>query len=125
MKLSKVFSFIILITVLSLFFVREQVALLELGYDISKKEKKYILLLDQNSQLRYNTFALCGPEQLEKEAPFSKNSFVILENKYILKAETAPKTYRVAHKNAFSKLIGQVANIFTLKAQAEAKTITK
>ncbi len=126
MKFSKFFSFIIIITALSLFYVREQVALLELGYDISKREKKYISLLDQNNQLRYNTFALCGPKQLEKGTGFSKNNFIILENKHILKAEGAPKTYREAHKNyAFSKFIGKISDIFTLRTQAEAKTITK
>ncbi|MBM3252945.1 MAG: hypothetical protein FJZ16_01670 [Candidatus Omnitrophica bacterium] len=119
-------SLLVLITLISLFYVRQQVELLELSYDVSRREKKYISLLDQNALLRYNTLILSSPAQLEKNFAFNKNSFVILENRYILKSQGVPRVYKIVNKNSgFSKIIGQIASVFTLKTQAEAKPVTK
>ncbi len=126
MKPAKIFLSIILITVIALFYVRQQVELLELGYDMSKKERLYLSLLDRNDQLRYNIVALSSPNQLAKGVAFTKNKFVILENSRILKAGPKPASYKVAKRNSkILESIGQLTELFAFKAQAEAKPINK
>lgn len=126
MKPAKFFLSIILITVIALFYVRQQVELLELGYDMSKKEQIYLSLLDRNDQLKYNIIALSSPNQLAKGFAFTSNKFVILENSRILKAGLKPTSYKVAKRNSkILKSIGQIAELFAFKAQAEAKPINK
>ncbi len=126
MKPAKFFLAVILITFIALSYVRQQVELLELGYDMSKKERVYISLLDRNDQLRYNIMALSSPNQLAKGIALTNNKFVILESSHILNAGLKPASYRVAKRNGgILKSIGQLAELFAFKAQAEAKPISK
>jgi hypothetical protein len=126
MKPTKIFLAIILITFIALSYVRQQVELLELGYDMSKKERVYLSLLDQNDQLRYNIMALSSPNQLAKGIALTRNKFVILESSHILKAGLEPASYKVVKGNVgVLKKIGQLAEVFAFRTQAEAKPINK
>ena len=126
MKPAKFFLAVILVTFIALSYVRQQVELLELGYDMSKKERVYISLLDRNDQLRYNIMALSSPNQLAKGIALTNNKFVILESSHILNAGLKPASYKVVKGNVgVFKKIGQLAEVFAFRTQAEAKPISK
>lgn len=127
MKTAKVFKLILLITLISLFYVRQQVELIELSYDIFKTEKRYNSLLDQNEQLSYNITVLSSLDRLEDRLASKRDRYVILEDEFVVKPESTDDfPYKVVNRNSrLDRFIKQVESIFTVNAQAEAKSTAK
>lgn len=120
MKLPKVLSIIFTITVISLFYVHQQTEVFRLAYIGQKRTALFHELLDKNNCLRYN---------IEKSA-----SLVRLGNKIISEKEfQMPDSYRLvslnqsagkgATQSASNKGEGLILRIFSVKTEAEAKTV--
>jgi hypothetical protein len=118
--MSKFLSMFFLLTCICLLYIYQQTEVFRLAYLGQKKQAVFDDLLDKNSILRYN---ICR-----------SSSLTDIENKI---AKTAgfemPGSFRLvrlAPSPGGSKLVGQpnnretfIARIFSIKRQAEAKTI--
>jgi hypothetical protein len=119
MRLPKILLVIFSITVISLFYVHQQTEVFRLAYIGQKKAVLFHELLDKNNCLRYN---------IEKSA-----SLVRLGNKVISEKDfQMPDSYRLVSlettgrgftQTALSKEEGLILRIFSVKTEAEAKTI--
>lgn len=67
MRLFRFLAAAILVTSLTLIYVRQQVELVKLGYRIEMQQKSFAEVLDQNADLRYNVIALKSPQNLQRQ----------------------------------------------------------
>lgn len=67
MSLSRFLAAAVLVTSLTLVYVRQQVELVKLGYRIEAQRKSFAEVLDHNTFLRYNVVALRSPQNLQRQ----------------------------------------------------------
>lgn len=110
------------LTLLALCYVYQQTRIVELGYEIKKKEEALSQLLDRNKILVYNVNALCSPLNLDEQ---------VLSKRLDLSQVTSYRIVRLASAKegmpatAQRPLIGFLFNLFVPKAEAQASTISR
>ncbi len=120
MKLSKFLSFVVFATVFSLLYVYQQSEIIRLAYACQKNQGMYQDLLDKNSALRYN---------IERNASLTRigdkvsrgDEFQMPDSYQLVKAYPQGDLLRLSHKSPKPQNI--IAQFFSVKRQAEAKTI--
>lgn len=75
--MKKISLAIVIVTILSVMYVRQQTILLECGYEIYSSNKDCSFLIDRNNELRYNIAKLERPARLET-IMFAKNEDVYM-----------------------------------------------
>lgn len=86
MRLSRFLAVTILVTSLTLIYVRQQVELVKLGYKIETQQKSFAEVLDQNTCLRYNVVALGSPQNLQRQFSLAGlEEFHIMEGRQVVR----------------------------------------
>ena len=119
MRLSKFLYLVICVTFLSLFYVWQETEVFRLAYVGQKNQDAFQDLLDKNIALRYNikqrTSLINIGDKVSKEADFQ------MPDNYRLVRLLYPPEIRVSEHLPRQENI--VSRIFSIKRQAEAKTI--
>lgn len=110
---------IVVMTLFALFYVHQEVELLKIGYELRSREKLKTELLDQKDILTYNILALKAPSRLESVLSF-KGADYRMPERWEVVAFNSPGKGRVT---APIERRGFIADLFSLKREAEAKTI--
>lgn len=122
MRPTRPLVFIIILTVLALFYVDLQVQQIKLGYQIKKKEEVHARLLDQNRILRYNTLALRSPGKMEKSLLARKINMEMPQQTKLLVYRNKQAGNAVVLAQAIRKSTNFILGFFTIKHEAYAKT---
>ncbi|MFA6357657.1 MAG: hypothetical protein WCY09_03190 [Candidatus Omnitrophota bacterium] len=120
MKLTKFFSTVVFITSFAVLYVYQQSEIFRLAYLGQKKQASYTELLDKNTALRYN---------INKNSSLVKiggrinegSEFQMPDNYRFVKFVSSKEGLRLADQNQNKE--GLLARIFSLKREAQAKTI--
>lgn len=123
MKLSKLLALILTITSFSLLYVRQQVKLVEISYQVEKNSKDLSEVLDHGQQLMYNVTALKSPANLEKCLIVKKGQFAVPSQWRVVNlAETkAPNELMAQRITNIAK--AKLVNFFRFTRDAEAGQI--
>ncbi|MFH1776357.1 MAG: hypothetical protein ABH952_02185 [Candidatus Omnitrophota bacterium] len=114
------FVTIFIITGCALGYIHAEVMTIKLSYEISEKQHRLSLLLDQNRYLQYNTIALKSPGFLEK---------MLVEKDIDLDFVTSHKMIKVAQvgagnsKNKQGALTKKWWSFLIVRSQAQANTV--
>lgn len=119
MRLPKFLSIIISMTFLSLIYVHQQTEIFRLAYVGEKKMSVFQDLLDKNTVLRYNIGSSASLTRLGSKISNSKD--FQMPDTYRLVKVIGPREVKLA--NSVSNRENIVSRIFSVKRQAEAKTI--
>lgn len=120
MRLTKFFSMVIFITSFSVLYVYQQSEIFRLAYLGQKKQAIFTELLDKNTALRYNINK--SSSLVNIGARISDTSdFGMPDNYRFVKFISSPKGLRLADQSRAEE--GLLARIFSLKREAQAKTI--
>jgi hypothetical protein len=119
MRLNKFFTFLLLITVIGLLYVQMQVEIVKLAYEGRAKEFRLKELLDTRSLLVYNINNLESVNNLGQKFLCSQRDLQFAHETQIasLKLASSPSINLAKSKK---KNTGLLANLFSLKSQAEA-----
>jgi len=125
MRLAKFLSVVILITLIGLIYVQLQVQIYEYAYKGKRKELAFKELLDRKNNMMYNINSLESVQYLgtrllsQDELQFAGREQVVKLTVPMQLAETInPESNKIEYKKT-----SFLANLFTLKSQAEAKPI--
>jgi len=117
MRLSKVLGGTTFITLFALLYVWQQTEIFRLAYEGQKKQAEFQEELDKNSQLRYTLKKSSSLTRIGNRIPLSQN-FHLPEAYMLVKLNSNQAG------NQEDRSENMVARLFTLKRQAEAKTIS-
>lgn len=121
MKLSKLLALILTITSFSLFYVRQQVKLVEISYQVEKNSKNLSEVLDQSQQLMYNVIALKSPANLEKCLIVKKGQFATPSQWRVVNlAETQSRPNEPMAQRITNIARARLVNFFRFSREAEA-----
>lgn len=120
MRLAKFLSTVSLVTIFSLLYVYQQSEIYRLAYLGQKRHSIFQDLLDKNTRLRYNMQKSASLVQIGNKVMDNKDyempaTFQLVKLSYPL--ENSNIKYRVIKKQNL------IARFFSVKTQAEAKTI--
>ncbi|PIQ90824.1 MAG: hypothetical protein COV71_02475 [Candidatus Omnitrophica bacterium CG11_big_fil_rev_8_21_14_0_20_41_12] len=120
MKLTKFLSAVVFVTSFSVLYVYQQSEIFRLAYLGQKKQAIFTELLDKNTALRYNinkssSLVNIG-ERIDQSADFQ-----MPDNYRFVKFVSSRDGLKVADENQNRE--GLLAHIFSLKREAQAKTI--
>lgn len=119
MRMPKFLSIIISMTILSLLYVHQQTEIFRLAYLGEKKMSVFQDLLDKNTVLRYNIGSSASLTRLGNKVSNGKD--FQMPDTYRLVKVARPQEVRLAQGLTNKENI--VSRIFSVKRQAEAKTI--
>jgi hypothetical protein len=119
MKLSKFLLFATCITFFAVLYVYQQTEVFRLAYMGQKKSAVFQVLLDKNTILRYNKARNASLINIANRV--SKGGDFQMPETYRLVRLTSAK--RVTAKNRTPKKQNLITRFFSIKRQAEAKTI--
>jgi len=120
MRLTKFFSTVVFITSFSVLYVYQQSEIFRLAYLGQKKQAIFTQLLDKNTALRYNINK--GSSLVNIGARINETGdFQMPDNYRFVKFIASPAGLKLADQNQAQE--GLLARIFSLKREAQAKTI--
>jgi hypothetical protein len=120
MRLTKFFSTVVFITSFSVLYVYQQSEIFRLAYLGQKKQAIFTELLDKNTALRYNINK--GSSLVNIGARISDtNDFQMPDNYRFVKFIPSSRGLKLADQSRAQE--GLLAQIFSLKREAQAKTI--
>jgi hypothetical protein len=120
MKLTKFFSAVIFITSFSVLYVYQQSEIFRLAYLGQKKQATYTELLDKNTALRYSINKSSSLVNIGARIS-TTNDFQMPDNYRFVKFIASPEGLKLANQNSGQESL--LAKIFSLKREAQAKTI--
>jgi len=120
MRLTKFFSAVVFITSFSVLYVYQQSEIFRLAYLGQKKQVVFTELLDKNTALRYNINKSSSLVNIGARIS-GTNDFGMPDNYRFVKFISTPAGLRVT--NQLQAQEGLLARIFSLKHEAQAKTI--
>ncbi|MFH0917841.1 MAG: hypothetical protein V1830_01775 [Candidatus Omnitrophota bacterium] len=120
MKLTKFFSAVVFITSFSVLYVYQQSEIFRLAYLGQKKQAVFTELLDKNTALRYNINKNSSLVNIGARIS-DTNDFQMPDNYRFVKFITSAEGIKLANQNSAPE--GLLARIFSLKREAQAKTI--
>ena len=120
MRLTKFFSTVVFITSFSVLYVYQQSEIFRLAYLGQKKQAIFTELLDKNTVLRYNINKSSSLVNIGARIS-SINDFGMPDNYRYVKFISSPGGLKLADQGQAQE--GLLARIFSLKKEAQAKTI--
>ena len=120
MRLTKFFSAIVFITSFSVLYVYQQSEIFRLAYLGQKKQAIFTELLDKNTVLRYNINKSSSLVNIGARIS-DTNDFGMPDNYRFVKFISSPRGLKLANQGQDRE--GLLARIFSLKREAQAKTI--
>ncbi len=120
MKLTKFFTAVVFITSFSVLYVYQQSEIFRLAYLGQKKQAVYTELLDKNTALRYNINKSSSLVNIGARIS-GTDDFQMPDNYRFVKFVPSPGGLRLADQKQGQD--GLLARIFSLKREAQAKTI--
>jgi len=120
MRLTKFFSVVVFITSFSVLYVYQQSEIFRLAYLGQKKQVIFTELLDKNTALRYNINKSSSLVNIGARIS-SINDFGMPDNYRYVKFISSPGGLKLAKQERAQE--GLLAGIFSLKREAQAKTI--
>lgn len=120
MKLTKFLSAVVFVTSFSVLYVYQQSEIFRLAYLGQKKQATFTELLDKNTALRYNINKSSSLVNIGNRINMSSD-FQMPDNYRFVKFIPSKEGLRVA--NQFQNREGLLARIFSLRREAQAKTI--
>jgi hypothetical protein len=120
MKLTKFFSAVVFITSFSVLYVYQQSEIFRLAYLGQKKQAVFTELLDKNTALRYNINKSSSLVNIGARIS-GTNDFQMPDNYRFVKFVSSSAGLKLANQGQASS--GLLARIFSLKREAQAKTI--
>jgi len=120
MKLTKFFSAVVFITSFSVLYVYQQSEIFRLAYLGQKKQTIFTELMDKNTALRYNINKSSSLVNIGARISETKD-FGMPDNYRFVKFISSPAGLKLADQSPDRE--GWLARIFTLKREAQAKTI--
>ncbi len=120
MRLTKFFSTVVFITSFSVLYVYQQSEIFRLAYLGQKKQAIFTELLDKNTALRYSINKSSSLVNIGARISGTKD-FQMPDNYRFVKVVTSPNGLMLADQNRSSQ--GLLARIFSLRREAQAKTI--
>ena len=120
MKLTKFFSAVVFITSFSVLYVYQQSEIFRLAYLGQKKQAVFTELLDKNTALRYNINKSSSLVNIGARIS-GTNDFQMPDNYRFVKFISSSGGLKLADQRQAQE--GLLARIFSLKHEAQAKTI--
>ena len=120
MRLTKFFSMVVFITSFSVLYVYQQSEIFRLAYLGQKKQVIFTELLDKNTALRYNINKSSSLVNIGARIG-DTGDFGMPDNYRYVKLISSPEGLRLADQSQVQE--GLLARIFSLKREAQAKTI--
>jgi hypothetical protein len=120
MKLTKFLSMVVFITSFSVLYVYQQSEIFRLAYLGQKKQVLFTELLDKNTALRYNINKSSSLVNIGGRIN-ATTEFQMPDNYRFVKFVSSREGLRLADENQNKE--GFLARIFSLKREAQAKTI--
>jgi hypothetical protein len=120
MRLTKFFSAVIFITFFSVLYVYQQSEIFRLAYLGQKKQAIFTELLDKNTALRYNINKSSSLINIGARIN-GTNDFGMPDNYRFVKFISSPAGLKLADQSQNKE--GLLARIFSLKREAQAKTV--
>ena len=120
MKLNKFFPVVIFATSFSVLYVYQQSEIFRLAYLGQKKQAVYTELLDKNTALRYSINKSSSLVRIGARIS-DTGDFQMPDNYRFVKFISSPGGLKLADQNQNRE--GLLARIFSLKQEAQAKTI--
>ena len=120
MKLTKFFSAVVFITSFSVLYVYQQSEIFRLAYLGQKKQAVFTELMDKNTALRYSINKSSSLVNIGARIS-STNDFQMPDNYRYVKVISSPAGLALADQKPAQE--GLLARIFSLKREAQAKTI--
>jgi hypothetical protein len=120
MKLTKFFSTVIFITSFSMLYVYQQSEIFRLAYLGQKKQAIFTELLDKNTALRYNINKSSSLVNIDARIN-STNDFQMPDNYRFVKFISSSDGLKLANQSRTQE--GLLARVFSLKREAQAKTV--
>ena len=118
MKLHRFFSFLLIITVISLLYVQMQVEIVKLAYEGRAKESRLKDLLDDRSLLVYNINNLESANNLGQKFLCSQDDLQFADRSQIASLKLPAKgNVSLAQSSSNTNFF---INLFSLRSQAEA-----
>ena len=124
MKLFKFFKGMVVITALSVIYINLQMQIFDLAYQAKRKEKEIHRLIDQTANFTYHILTLKSANHLGGALLSEKSDMQFVDNRNVVNLQ-APvlKTEPAAQPQKTEKKPNLLANLFSLRSQAEAKPI--
>jgi len=121
MRLTKFFSTVVFVTSFSVLYVYQQSEIFRLAYLGQKKQAVYTELMDKNTALRYNINKNSSLVKIGERIS-GTNDFQMPDNYRYVKFISSPGgALKLADQNRGPESL--LAKIFSLKREAQAKTI--
>lgn len=120
MKLTKFLSAVVFLTSFSVLYVYQQSEIFRLAYLGQKKQAVFTELLDKNTALRYNINKSSSLVNIGNRIN-ETSDFQMPDNYRFVKFISSKEGLRLADQNQNRE--GLLARIFSLKREAQAKTI--
>jgi len=120
MRLTKFFSAVVFITSFSVLYVYQQSEIFRLAYLGQKKQTVFTELLDKNTALRYNINKSSSLVSIGERIN-GTNDFSMPDNYRLVKFVATPGGLKLAQQGQGKESL--LARIFSLKREAQAKTI--
>ena len=120
MRLTKFFSAVVFITSFSVLYVYQQSEIFRLAYLGQKKQAIFTELLDKNTALRYNINKSSSLVNIGERIN-GTGDFQMPDNYRFVKFISSSRDLKLVDQNQAQE--GLLARIFSLKREAQAKTI--
>jgi hypothetical protein len=109
-----------LVTLIALLYVKQQLEVVTISYDITSCEQQLGKLLDQHKSLKYNVLALKSIEDLENKLRTHNVVLAFTQPEQVIRvAALAPPQYP-KREISFAQIPRGISNIFSFNSQAEA-----
>ena len=119
--MKRVLSSILIITLMSLFYIFQNAKTLEYSYNIHSAKKSLSLLIDQNNSLRYNIAKLESPARLEEIVVNSQDNNIYTPlDCYKIRIEEIGRVNNIDSGNGFLKAGNMILSMFSLDSEAIA-----
>ena len=114
----------VVLTALSVIYINLQMQIFDLAYQAKRKEKEIHQLIDHNANFTYHILTLKSANHLGVTLLTDKSDMQFVDNRNIVNLQTAVlKTEHALRPPKIEKKPNLLANLFSLKSQAEAKPI--
>ncbi len=126
MKLTQFFKGMVCLTILSLIYINLQMQIFDLAYQGKKKEKEIRRLIDDNGKIFYDVLSLKSASNLGIKLLNEKSQLQFMDKDKIVKLETFEPSHTdkgMALSQKKERKLSILENLFSLKAQAEARSI--
>ena len=114
----------IVLTSFALIYIHLQMKIFDLAYQGKNKEKEILKLIDDNGNVTYNILKLKSSNNLGQKLLGGESQLQFLDNARVVKLEidqSQEEENTLALSTVNEKKPNFLANLFTLKSQAEAR----